>query len=107
MFGLFGNARWLAAQVSAASNWRVLAPVHLQTVCLRHEPSELQGEALDKHTLAWCDRVNRSGKAYLTPATLDGRWIVRVSIGALPTERAHVAALWELLRREAETLQRD
>ena len=49
------------------------------------------GDALDRHTLAWCDRVNRSGRAYLTPAMLDGRWMVRVSIGAIATERAHVA----------------
>ena len=46
--------------------------------------------------------MNRSGAAYVTPAILDGRWMVRVSIGALPTEHAHVEALWALLRREAE-----
>jgi len=28
--------------------------------------------------------------------------MVRVSIGALPTERADVEALWEVMRREAE-----
>ncbi len=59
--------------------WRVLAPVPLQTVCVRHEPPGLEGEALDRHTLGWAERVNRSGAAYLTPATLDGRWMVRVS----------------------------
>ncbi|HEX5692458.1 MAG TPA: pyridoxal-dependent decarboxylase, partial [Roseiflexaceae bacterium] len=96
------NAAWLAEQVRATPHWRVLAPVTLQTLCLRHEPPSLEGEALDKHTLAWADRINRSGEAYLTPATLDGRWMVRVSIGALPTEREHVATLWELLQREVE-----
>ena len=42
--------------------------------------------------------MNESGKAYLTPAILEGRWMVRVSIGAEQTEREHVAALWDLLR---------
>ncbi len=97
------NARWLAAQVEKAPHWRVLAPVPLQTVCVRHEPPGLEGEALDRHTLAWADRINRSGAAYLTPATLDGRWMVRVSIGALPTERADVEALWVVMRREARS----
>jgi aromatic-L-amino-acid decarboxylase len=96
------NAQWLAAHVQEATNWRVLAPVTLQTVCIRHEPPGLEGEALDKHTLDWCERVNASGGAYLTPATLDGRWMVRVSIGGLTTERQHVEALWALMRREAE-----
>ena len=100
------NARWLAAEVEKAADWRVLAPVPLQTVCVRHEPPGLEGEALDQHTLAWADRINRSGAAYLTPATLDGRWMVRVSVGALPTERRDVEALWAVMRREAEATSR-
>ncbi len=95
------NARWLAGAVGSTPSWRVLAPVPLQTVCVRHEPPGLEGDALDRHTRAWAERVNRSGEAYLTPATLDGRWMVRVSIGAEATEREHVEALWALMRREA------
>lgn len=98
------NARWLAEQVRSTPSWRVLAPVTLQTVCVRHEPPGLQGEALDRHTLAWVDRINRSGMAYLTPAVLEDRWLVRVSIGAEATEREHVAALWKRMRQEAEHL---
>jgi aromatic-L-amino-acid decarboxylase len=96
------NAQWFAEQVRAAPGWCVLAPVPLQTVCVRHEPPGLEGEALDRHTLAWAERVNNSGGAYLTPSVLDGRWMVRVSIGALTTEREHVEALWALMRAEAE-----
>jgi len=96
------NARWLEAQVKAAPGWRVLAPVALQTLCLRHEPPGLEGDALDRHTLDWAERVNRSGVAYLTPALLDGRWMVRVSVGSILTEREHVEALWEAMCLEAE-----
>jgi aromatic-L-amino-acid decarboxylase len=96
------NAKWLAAEVQATPHWRVLAPVALQTVCVRHEPPGLEGEALDAHTQSWCERVNASGRAYLTPAMLDGRWMVRISIAGLTTERGHVQALWTLMRREAE-----
>ncbi|HXT08164.1 MAG TPA: pyridoxal-dependent decarboxylase [Roseiarcus sp.] len=92
------NARWLAAEAAATPGWRVVAPVPLQTVCLRHEPPGLAGEALDRHTLGWAERVNRSGRAYVTPAILDERWMVRVSIGALPTARADVEAFWALAR---------
>jgi len=94
------NAKWLAEQVAATPHWRVLAPVRLQTVCVRHEPSGLSGEALDRHTQGWAERLNRSGLTYLTPATIDGRWMVRVSIGATATEREHVAQVWEAMQRE-------
>jgi len=92
------NARWLESEVRAEADWRVLAPVALQTLCVRHEPAGLSGDSLDRHTLAWAERINSSGEAYLTPAMLDGRWMVRISIGALTTEREHVAALWRRLR---------
>src|SRR5947207_1950318 len=46
------NARWLEGQIRATANWRVLAPVPLQTLCVRHEPPGLEGEAPDRHTLA-------------------------------------------------------
>jgi aromatic-L-amino-acid decarboxylase len=95
------NARWLEAQVRSDPGWRVLAPVALQTLCVRHEPQGLDGEALDRHTRSWAERVNASGEAYVTPAVLDGRWMVRLSVGSLTTEREHVAALWDLLRTEA------
>jgi aromatic-L-amino-acid decarboxylase len=96
------NARMLADRVAATPGWRVLAPVHLQTVCLRHEPPGLGGEELDAHTTRWAEAINRSGAAYLTPAVIDGRWMVRVSIGALTTEAADVLATWERMRDMAE-----
>ena len=94
------NAQWLAEQVRGAAGWRLLAPVHLQTLCLRHEPAGVMGGELDRYTLAWGERINASGRAYLTPAILEGRWMVRVSIGAELTERADVEALWKLLQEQ-------
>ncbi len=96
-----GNAKWLEQQIAATPGWRVLAPVPLQTLCVRHEPAGLDDEGVDRHTLEWVARLNHSGEAYLTPAMLDGRWMVRVSIGVELTERVHVEQLWALMQREA------
>jgi aromatic-L-amino-acid/L-tryptophan decarboxylase len=93
------NAQWLANEIAHTPDWRVVAPVPLQTVCVRHEPPGLTDTALDTHTLEWAARINQSGEAYLTPALLDGRWMVRVSIGAELTERDHVAQLWGLMQQ--------
>jgi glutamate/tyrosine decarboxylase-like PLP-dependent enzyme len=93
------NAAWLAETIRATPGWRVLNPVVLQTLCVRHEPPGLEGDALDAHTRAWADRVNQSGEAYLTPAVLDGRWMVRVSVGSLTTEREHVEQVWVAMQR--------
>lgn len=95
------NAAWLAAQVDAAKDWERIAPVRLQTVCLRHQPPGLAGEALDRHTLGWIERINASGDAFLNATVLEGRWTARVSIGAETTERRHVERLWERMQAVA------
>ena len=96
------NARWFAGQVSQTENWQVLAPVKLQTVCIRHQPAGLEGDALDKHTLSWVNAINQSGEAFMSPSMLDGRWMVRVSIGVEATTREHVETLWKLIQRQAQ-----
>jgi len=98
------NAQWLAGEIEAAPDWQVVAPVTLQTVCIRHVPVDLVEPAISAKNLAIAHHINRMGHAYLTPSLLDGRQILRISIGAERTERVHVAALWGALRAAAATV---
>jgi aromatic-L-amino-acid decarboxylase len=74
-------------------------PARLQTVCLRHEALGFSGWALDRHTLGWAERIDRSGAAYLTLAVVDGRWMVRVSIGVIVIEREDVSGVWKTIHQ--------
>jgi aromatic-L-amino-acid decarboxylase len=95
-------AAWLKAEVDATPGWERLAPVPLQTVCVRHHPEIACGpEELDRHNLAIAERINKSGRFYLTPAVLKGRQMIRVSIGSEATGRAEVEGLWAALREAA------
>jgi len=92
------NAQWLKAQVLATGGWELMAPVSLQTVCVRHVPAGMEGEAdLRAHNLALVAAVNKSGRFYLTPSVLKGQQIIRVSIGSEATELTDVEGLWEAL----------
>jgi len=97
------NAAWLGGQVDAAPGWERLAPVPLQTVCLRHLPDGAPGDeaALTRHNLEIADAINRGGRSYLTTSLLKGRQMIRVSIGAQATERSHVEELWRDLQEAA------
>jgi aromatic-L-amino-acid decarboxylase len=95
------NAQWFAGQVAQSEDWQVLAPVKLQTVCIRHQPPGLEGEALDEHTLAWVNAINQSGEAFMSPSKLDDRWMVRVSIGVETSTRQHLAKLWVMIQQRA------
>jgi aromatic-L-amino-acid decarboxylase len=100
------NAQWFANQVAQAPDWKVLAPVSLQTVCIRHQPPGLEAEALDQHTLAWVDAINQAGAAFMSPSQLNGRWMVRVSIGVEATTRRHLEMLWGLIQQQVRQSDR-
>ena len=45
------------------------------------------------------ERVNASGRMYLTHTSVNGQIALRMAIGATLTERRHVEAAWQLLSR--------
>jgi aromatic-L-amino-acid decarboxylase len=96
------NAQWLKDEIDRAPGWERVAPVPFQTVCVRHVIPGRDDAEQDAHNREWPLSINRSGDAYLTPAVLKGRQMVRVSIGAEATELADVQALWQRMQREVE-----
>lgn len=89
------NAQWLAAEVQASASWELVAPVMLQTVCVRHP-------AVDANAIA--RSVNERGAIYVTPSVARGVSMIRVSIGAERTELHHVKTAWVELQAAAERL---
>ena len=87
----------------AAPDWGLMAPAPLQTVCLRHQPAALAGDeqALAAHNAGIVERVTAGGGYYFGTSQLKGRLIIRISVGAQPTEREHVAGVWAALREAA------
>jgi aromatic-L-amino-acid decarboxylase len=85
-------ARLLAFWAEEDPDWEVVAPVSFATVCLRHKTA--RNEAI-------LERVNASGEIFLSHTTLDGKYVIRVSIGNPRQTEKHVAKCWELLRRAA------
>ena len=98
-----GHAQWLVQQAEQADGWEVVAPVVLQTVCLRHRPNGLTDDEVDAHTLRWVGKINDSGAAFMSAAKVNDRWLVRVSIGAEATTKEHMQKLWMLLEEAIET----
>ncbi len=87
----------LAGWVREDPGFALAAPPTLALVCLR-AVTGAGDEADDDASRAALERVNASGTALLTHAVVDGRFVIRVAIGATATRREHVAALWERLK---------
>ena len=63
------------------------------------EPACACGSATTTPPRRWIERANATGRALFTRTVLDGRPVLRFSIGARTTQWRHVEAAWELLQR--------
>ena len=100
-------AQWVRAEVEAAPDFELLAPVPLNTVCLRYLPDpDAPLEEINRVNAEVMERVNAGGKAYFTHTKLDGRFTIRFVIGQTYTARRHVEAGWNLLRETARAAER-
>ncbi len=89
----------LAGWIAADARFDIVAPHPLSMVCLALADDD--PERGNARTDALITAANATGKALFTRTVLDGRTVLRFSVGGLRTERAHVRAGWELLRRLA------
>jgi aromatic-L-amino-acid decarboxylase len=105
----------LATAVDADPDWERVAPASFSTVCLRWRPARLAGLAGQDDVAATLDTanerimaaVNRSGEVFLSHTRLDARFVIRVAIGNIRTERRHVERAWALLREAAIAVEAD
>jgi aromatic-L-amino-acid decarboxylase len=51
------------------------------------------------------ERINASGRAYLTQTKLCGRTVIRIGLGNVLTTEAHLHKAWELIREAASDLR--
>ena len=92
-------AQEFAQWIRDDERFELAAPAPLNLVCFRHRSGDKLNEAL-------MDRLNRSGDLYLTHTRLNDRFTLRLSVGQTHTEARHVKQAWDLIREEAEKLEK-
>jgi aromatic-L-amino-acid decarboxylase len=91
-------AREFAAQVDAHPDWTTSAPVPFSLVCFRYAPAGLSDADADAANARILAAVNASGRVFLSHTRLHGRYVLRLAIGNILTQREHIALAWaELL----------
>ena len=95
-------AQW----VQAEDNFELLAPVSLSLVCLRYRPKDMDpdGDEVNEMNERLLERVNASDEVHLTHTVLRGRYVIRMCVGQLYTQRTHVERAWELLKTAAKQM---
>ena len=90
-------AQELAQKIDSTSDFEIVAPTPLNLVCFRHRGGDGVNQAI-------MDRVNASGRMYLTHTKLNDKLVLRMAIGGTGTERRHVDAAWRLIQEQADAV---
>jgi aromatic-L-amino-acid decarboxylase len=91
-------ARLFAGWIDSSRDFSRLAPVPFSVVCFRANEDDRVNERL-------LDAVNAGGEFFLSHTRLNGQIALRLAIGNLHTNEAHVRRVWEVLRRHLHELR--
>ena len=108
-------ANLLAEWIKQDNRFELSAPVSMGVVCLRfigaaasspRPGTAARGRAgstefIDKLNSDIVERINASGRAYLTQTKLRGRTVMRIGLGNVLTTEEHLRNGWELIRSTA------
>jgi aromatic-L-amino-acid decarboxylase len=109
-----GLANLLAGWIKQDGRFKLSAPVSMGVVCFRFvagigdagpgSAPLATAEMLDKLNGEIVERINASGRAYLTQTKLRGRTVMRIGLGNVLTTEAHLRKGWELIKKTAVDL---
>jgi aromatic-L-amino-acid decarboxylase len=111
-------ANLLANWIKSDHRFELAAPESMGVVCFRFvgaaAPSSRPGptargcagsiDRIDRINSELVERINASGRAYLTQTKLRGRTVMRIGFGNVLTTEEHVRKAWEIIRETADAV---
>jgi aromatic-L-amino-acid decarboxylase len=88
-------AQEFAGWVRNSKDFELVVPAPLNLVCFTHK----KGNDFNRQLL---ERLNQSGKIYLTHTILNERYVLRFCVGQTWTEAGHVRAAWDLIQEASK-----
>ena len=93
-------ANLLANWIGIDNRFELSAPVVMPVVCFRFIGAP--EKEMDKLNSEIVERINASGRAYLTQTKLRGRTVMRIGLGNVLTTEEHLRKAWEMIRDMAD-----
>ncbi len=110
-------ANVLAEWIKSDARFELGAPVSMGVVCFRFVAgmgdagpglaSPAMADQLDKLNSELVERINASGRAYLTQTKLQGQTVMRIGLGNVLTTEKHLRKAWQLIQEMASELHRE
>ena len=97
-------AKLLGQWVKESSDFELLAPVTINTVCFRYRPAGMSEDELNTLNEKLNHRLNDSGKIYLTHTRLNEKYTLRMVTAQTNVTENHVRRAWEMIQKVALSL---
>jgi aromatic-L-amino-acid/L-tryptophan decarboxylase len=97
-------AAYMGELVSQADDFELLAPVELSICCFRYVPENTHGSDLNELNEKIMSAVQKGGRAYLSNATVNGKFALRACITNFRTTKADIEETLEVVREAAKTI---
>jgi len=98
-------AQELAEQIRASEDFELAAPVPLNTICFRYKSRRgTDIAAQNRLNQELMDRLNMTGRLFLTHTKLNDRFTLRIVIGQTHVRKEHVDEAWKLIQAQAHIL---
>ena len=97
-------AAYMGELVSNADDFELLAPVELSICCFRYVPKHTNETDLNHLNEKIMSAVQKGGRAYLSNATVNGKFALRACITNFRTTKADIEETLEVVRQAAKTL---
>ena len=101
-------AAYLGEMVSNADDFELLAPVELSICCFRYVPRRgMSDTELDQLNEKIMEAVQKGGRAYLSNATVNGKFALRACITNFRTTKADIEETVAAVREAGKNLAAD
>ena len=99
-------AKELAEKIKNTDGFVLFEPQHFNVICFRYQPDNTHSnEEINDLNQKLLQRLNESGKIYLTHTRINGLITLRMVIAQTYVEKRHVNKAWELIKEMADSLR--
>jgi aromatic-L-amino-acid decarboxylase len=98
-------AHLFEGKVDAAPDFETMAPSPVNLVTFRYRPPDVGEDRLNALNEELLERLNSTGRVFLTHTRLNGAYTLRFVVGQTLVEHRHVEEAWQLVQRTARSLE--
>ncbi|NUM61775.1 MAG: aminotransferase class I/II-fold pyridoxal phosphate-dependent enzyme, partial [Ignavibacteriaceae bacterium] len=92
-------AKEFAEWVDNENDFELMAPVLFSTICFRYNPGNKTEEELNNLNEKLFEKINSSGKIFLSHTKLNDKFVIRLTIGSIRHERRHIEEAWQIIKK--------